>query len=107
MRETRPSGSVRGVRRNPYPYRDTPPPAAKQRQTLIPTWQLTFERGLGTTRTCGRPMSDGSCFSSDSYRAILDSRFTRYQRFLSVFLGSRNPCEDYLKESDNAPQKTQ
>ena len=24
MRETRPSGSVRGVRSDPYPYRDTP-----------------------------------------------------------------------------------
>jgi hypothetical protein len=28
MREIRPSGSVRGVRRNPYPYRDTPKTAA-------------------------------------------------------------------------------
>jgi hypothetical protein len=28
MRETRPSGSVRGVRSNPYPYRDNPPPDA-------------------------------------------------------------------------------
>ena len=46
MREIRPYGSVRGVRRKPYPYRDIPPPAAQQRQTLIPTWQLTFERGL-------------------------------------------------------------
>ena len=49
MRETRPSGSVRGVRSDPYPYRDIPPPAAQQRQTLIPTWQLTFERGLART----------------------------------------------------------
>ncbi len=29
MRETRPSGSVRGVRSDPYPYRDTPPPRAQ------------------------------------------------------------------------------
>jgi hypothetical protein len=28
MREIRLYGSVRGVRRNPYPYRDTPPPDA-------------------------------------------------------------------------------
>ena len=26
MRETRSYGSARGVRRNPYPYRDSPPP---------------------------------------------------------------------------------
>lgn len=30
----------------------------------------------------------------------MDSRFARYQRFLSVLLGSRNPCEDYAKDSD-------
>ena len=29
MREIRPSGSVRGVRRKPYPYRDTPPADAE------------------------------------------------------------------------------
>jgi hypothetical protein len=29
MREIRPYGSVRGVRRNPYPYRDTLPPDAE------------------------------------------------------------------------------
>ena len=28
MREIRPSGSVRGVRRKPYPYRDSPQPDA-------------------------------------------------------------------------------
>jgi len=28
MREIRPYGSARGVRRNLYPYRDTPPPDA-------------------------------------------------------------------------------
>ncbi len=29
MREIRPYGSVRGVRSNPYPYRDNRPPAAE------------------------------------------------------------------------------
>ena len=29
MRETRPSGSVRGVRSDPYPYRDTLLPTPK------------------------------------------------------------------------------
>jgi hypothetical protein len=31
MREIRPSGSVRGVRRKPYPYRDIPPAGAEHR----------------------------------------------------------------------------
>ena len=31
MREIRPYGSVRGVRRKPYPYRDSPTTAAQQR----------------------------------------------------------------------------
>jgi hypothetical protein len=35
MREIRPSGSVRGVRRKPYPYRDTHQPDAKQRALLL------------------------------------------------------------------------
>src|SRR5271157_624083 len=34
MREIRPYGSARGVRSNPYPYRDPIPPAAKQRQVF-------------------------------------------------------------------------
>jgi hypothetical protein len=31
MRETRSYGSVRGVRSNPYPYRDVPLPAQQRR----------------------------------------------------------------------------
>jgi hypothetical protein len=47
MREIRPYGSVRGVRSNPYPYRDIPPSAAKQRQTLIPTPATHLRTRLG------------------------------------------------------------
>jgi hypothetical protein len=32
MREIRPSGSVRGVRRKPYPYRDNIHPLQEQRE---------------------------------------------------------------------------
>src|SRR5271169_1571066 len=34
MREIRPYGSARGVRSNPYPYRDTPTPHAKHGRIL-------------------------------------------------------------------------
>jgi hypothetical protein len=41
MRETRPSGSVRGVRRKPYPYRDTlTPDAVGGAKTLTPETTL-------------------------------------------------------------------
>jgi hypothetical protein len=36
MREIRPYGSARGVRSNPYPYRDIPPSAAQQRAGPAP-----------------------------------------------------------------------
>jgi hypothetical protein len=41
MREIRLSGSVRGVRRNPYPYRDTPKPDAEGSVLLKTTLNLT------------------------------------------------------------------
>jgi hypothetical protein len=42
MRETRSYGSARGVRSNPYPYRDNSSPAAKQRDS--PTDQTPVPR---------------------------------------------------------------
>jgi len=51
MREIRPYGSVRGVRRKPYPYRDIPQPDAKQRVLF-----LGRHRGQGKPQTQqGRP----------------------------------------------------
>jgi hypothetical protein len=44
MREIRSYGSVRGVRSNPYPYRDTPPPDA------VGGALLTFPRYRTVTR---------------------------------------------------------
>ncbi len=41
MREIRPSGSVRGVRRKPYPYRDNPATAAQQRGFELPATQAS------------------------------------------------------------------
>ena len=37
MRETRPSGSVRGVRSDPYPYRDTLTPHAEGMAVFLPS----------------------------------------------------------------------
>jgi hypothetical protein len=48
MREIRPSGSVRGVRSNPYPYRDTPPPDAAGSALLIFTVSSTLIPGQNT-----------------------------------------------------------
>src|SRR5215469_14205600 len=54
MREIRSYGSARGVRSNPYPYRDIPPPGAPHGQTpsipppklrmakLIPPWPTPY-----------------------------------------------------------------
>ena len=44
MREIRPSGSVRGVRSNPYPYRDT----------LLPTPEAACSSDADADRISGR-----------------------------------------------------
>jgi hypothetical protein len=49
MREIRPSGSVRGVRRKPYPYRDNPQPDAEGSAglgMLKPTHHSAFRRPI-------------------------------------------------------------
>jgi len=51
MREIRPYGSARGVRRNPYPYRDTPPPDAAGGALLI----LPLPAHVGRARRPGHP----------------------------------------------------
>jgi hypothetical protein len=68
MRETRSYGSARGVRSNPYPYRDTPTPDAEGgAKTLSPGTQLvstraprnlTPDRGNGTPTGSERRAAD-------------------------------------------------
>jgi len=48
MRETRPPGSVRGVRSNPYPYRDTLTPAAVGSVHFIDGFDLDSSPGTVT-----------------------------------------------------------
>jgi hypothetical protein len=50
MREIRSYGSVRGVRSNPYPYRDIPKPDAEGSANTI-TPKNTFRAGKNTTST--------------------------------------------------------
>jgi hypothetical protein len=45
MREIRLSGSVRGVRRKPYPYRNSPTTAAQQRKFFCP-WRHKRHQGV-------------------------------------------------------------
>jgi hypothetical protein len=54
MRETRSYGSVRGVRSNPYPYRDIPHPGAEGTALLL-VGQKPTTRPLGRVRfdCCG------------------------------------------------------
>ncbi len=49
MRETRSYGSVRGVRSNPYPYRDSPTPGAEGTALLLVGPRPTM-RPLGRVR---------------------------------------------------------
>jgi hypothetical protein len=44
MREIRPSGSVRGVRRKPYPYRDTNSSGAQHRAYRVTNDCVTVDR---------------------------------------------------------------
>jgi hypothetical protein len=50
MREIRPYGSVRGVRRKPYPYRDTLLPMRSS--VLLRTLAETEISGLPPSRSC-------------------------------------------------------
>jgi hypothetical protein len=63
MREIRQSGSVRGVRRNPYPYRDGPPADAEGSVLLLldEAEARTAVTGASTASQTqlGRPRRDG------------------------------------------------
>ena len=53
MREIRPYGSARGVRSNPYPYRDHPSSGAKHRRFYIsPYSSANVSHALTTSGDC-------------------------------------------------------
>ena len=68
MREIRPYGSVRGVRRKPYPYRDAPTAAAS---AALFFRMLAQARNQAPPQTAGPPRR-AACGSED-YR-LMDSR---------------------------------
>lgn len=77
MREIRPYGCVRGVRRNPYPYRDTPPPDAEgSAKTLNP--KITFREGKNVTPPRQNHHTPGqqSAVESGQHRAAKRTRIT-------------------------------
>jgi hypothetical protein len=71
MREIRLSGSVRGVRRKPYPYRDRPTTAAQQRGFMPLDHGVRFEMAQQNTlcASCkkrGQPLTE----KDESYRCV-------------------------------------
>jgi hypothetical protein len=71
VRETRSHGSVRGVRSNPYPYRDTPTPDAEGSEEL-PTPKTPSRNtrtsplnGAETATLTGLKKSDGIGITND------------------------------------------
>jgi hypothetical protein len=58
MREIRPSGSVRGVRRKPYPYRDTLTPDAVGGALLTFSTSRPVTRQTDPAKHPGTPVSN-------------------------------------------------
>ncbi len=67
MRETRPSGSVRGVRSDPYPYRDNPytPCAARQKTSNPATALREHEKATPSPRPNRHTPRSGSAADQD------------------------------------------